>query len=194
MIEEKICCSCKKGLTLNNFHKCRSHKDGLASICKECDKVKVQKWITENPEKRNKIRRKNYLENKERYNQISADWSKVNRDKCNEANKRWKNKDPENAKAVRVRYGNKRRVWKENTESRVTTKQINELIKNSNNICFWCDQEIPNNKMHIDHIYPLSKGGKDEINNLVVSCESCNKHKANKDPEIWLEELECQKN
>jgi len=32
-----------------------------------------------------------------------------------------------------------------------------------------------NNKMfQVDHLVPISKGGKNRINNLVTSCESCN--------------------
>ena len=81
----------------------------------------------------------------------------------------------------------KRRALKNNTESTVTTAEINKLIEDSNNICFWCDEDI--DVMHLDHIYPLSKGGKDEINNLVVSCRGCNARKYNKDPEVWLEEI-----
>lgn len=195
MVEKKKrCCECKAELLPSDFHKCKSHKDGLASICKTCDKKKVAKWVAEYPDRRNQIRRKNYLNNKERYNQISAEWNKTHKAEHMVSHNKWKNKNPDNVKAVRTRYENRRRAWERNTDSRVTTEQINKLIKDSENICFWCDEEIPRGKMHLDHIYPLSKGGKDENNNLVVSCEDCNKRKANKLPEVWLDEIiECQK-
>ena len=31
--------------------------------------------------------------------------------------------------------------------------------------------------MHLDHIIPFSKGGRTELDNLVVACESCNENK-----------------
>jgi len=39
--------------------------------------------------------------------------------------------------------------------------------------------------MHIDHIIPISRGGKTELNNLVVACGSCNENKRAKTPKEW---------
>lgn len=36
-------------------------------------------------------------------------------------------------------------------------------------------------KLHIDHIKPVSKGGKTELNNLQTLCERCNIGKSNKE-------------
>jgi len=194
MVEEKKkCCVCKLELPLSDFYKCKSHKDGLGSDCKKCNRARQRKWYNENRKKANAYRKKHYRDNIEKYKEYSKNWSIKHKDKCGEAHKRWKANHPERVKAVRTRYENRRRAWERNTESRATTEQINQLIKDSDNICFWCDREIPNGKMHLDHIYPLSRGGKDEINNLVVSCEYCNKRKANKPPEEWLNEVVLQK-
>lgn len=81
----------------------------------------------------------------------------------------------------------KRRAILKTAVIKVTTKELNELIKNSENICFWCDSHT--DLIHIDHIYPLAKGGEHTINNLCVSCPDCNMRKGAKDPEIWLEEI-----
>ena len=35
-------------------------------------------------------------------------------------------------------------------------------------------------KLHVDHIYPVSKGGKTEMSNLRTLCERCNHGKAAK--------------
>lgn len=40
----------------------------------------------------------------------------------------------------------------------------------------------------IDHFVPLSKGGTDHWNNLVLCCHSCNQAKTNKLPEEWCAE------
>ena len=35
-------------------------------------------------------------------------------------------------------------------------------------------------KLHVDHIFPVSKGGKTEMNNLRTLCNRCNMGKSNK--------------
>lgn len=39
---------------------------------------------------------------------------------------------------------------------------------------------------HIDHVIPRIKGGKDELDNLVVACASCNLSKGSKSVAEWL--------
>lgn len=39
--------------------------------------------------------------------------------------------------------------------------------------------------MHIDHIFPKSRGGKDSISNLITSCRSCNLSKSDKTLYEW---------
>ena len=40
--------------------------------------------------------------------------------------------------------------------------------------------------MSIDHVVPLSRGGKHEIENLLPACRSCNSSKGAKLLEEWL--------
>ena len=42
---------------------------------------------------------------------------------------------------------------------------------------------------HLDHVYPVSKGGETTVNNLVTSCRRCNGKKSNK-VGIWPNELD----
>lgn len=39
----------------------------------------------------------------------------------------------------------------------------------------------------VDHVVPLSRGGADDAENIVISCPTCNLHKHNKLPHEWLE-------
>lgn len=52
----------------------------------------------------------------------------------------------------------------------------------------WTDNPIkPNQKATIDHVVPVSKGGKHfDLKNLVVCCDSCNSRKSNKSLEEFL--------
>lgn len=44
--------------------------------------------------------------------------------------------------------------------------------------CQYCGRKPPEVKLEVDHIVPLSKGGKDLIDNLATSCFDCNRGKA----------------
>jgi 5-methylcytosine-specific restriction endonuclease McrA len=46
--------------------------------------------------------------------------------------------------------------------------------------CLYCDKPVQHNSATLDHVIPLSKGGKTNFLNIVTSCESCNSLKGNK--------------
>lgn len=60
-----------------------------------------------------------------------------------------------------------------------------------NQKCFYCKKSLSFNQISIDHFYPLSKGGTDDVFNIVCSCKKCNRKKENsvlkKSDEIILE-------
>ena len=49
--------------------------------------------------------------------------------------------------------------------------------------CYLCGELIPVGHRHVDHIIPLSKGGKHQPSNLAVACDKCNESKGAKMPE-----------
>ena len=65
---------------------------------------------------------------------------------------------------------------------RYVPKTMVKLIKRIYNYrCAECNIiESPRTKMHIDHIYPFSKGGTNEPKNLQLLCSKCNQRKSNK--------------
>lgn len=50
--------------------------------------------------------------------------------------------------------------------------------------CAYCGRPL-DERRHLDHVVPLSMGGKTEPANLVASCASCNLEKAGRDPMKW---------
>jgi 5-methylcytosine-specific restriction endonuclease McrA len=61
-----------------------------------------------------------------------------------------------------------------------------EILIRDNNKCVNCGAT---ESLEIDHIFPISKGGKTEIVNLQVLCKKCNSEKSAKIPEN-LKEIE----
>lgn len=68
---------------------------------------------------------------------------------------------------------------------KLNKEEINILKNQQNNICLLCKNRIlQNDETHIDHITPLSKGGKDEIRNMQIVHSHCNLKKGNKNENI----------
>uniref|UniRef100_A0A6M3MAY5 Putative homing endonuclease n=1 Tax=viral metagenome TaxID=1070528 RepID=A0A6M3MAY5_9ZZZZ len=55
-----------------------------------------------------------------------------------------------------------------------------EVFKKDNFTCSYCGQKPPEIVLEVDHIVPVSKGGTDEILNLITSCFNCNRGKSDK--------------
>lgn len=47
-------------------------------------------------------------------------------------------------------------------------------------ICQYCSAKLTNKNISLDHVIPISKGGKNTFENLVTSCKKCNHRKGPK--------------
>lgn len=59
-----------------------------------------------------------------------------------------------------------------------------EVYNRDGPVCSYCN-EGPLDSWHIDHILPWSRGGEHSVENLCVSCASCNLSKGAKTPDEW---------
>lgn len=44
-------------------------------------------------------------------------------------------------------------------------------------ICYYCKKQFTADELTMDHVVPLSRGGKTEKNNVVACCKACNTEK-----------------
>ncbi|MCY4381227.1 MAG: HNH endonuclease signature motif containing protein [Proteobacteria bacterium] len=51
--------------------------------------------------------------------------------------------------------------------------------------CFYCAKTLTVPEATMDHIVPLSRGGRSTMGNLAVSCHDCNKVKKQQTPVEW---------
>ena len=54
-----------------------------------------------------------------------------------------------------------------------------EVFKRDKFTCQYCGAHPPSVVLEADHIHPKSKGGKNDINNLITACFNCNRGKSN---------------
>jgi len=76
-------------------------------------------------------------------------------------------------------------------KGKVTTKLRQRILIRDNFTCQYCG--ISGVLMEIDHIIPLSKGGKTISGNLVTACQQCNQRKLDRTPEEAGMRLICSK-
>ena len=150
---------------------CKHGHDGTRyksnSICVKCHKKYAhvcKNWIEKNKERHLSNSQEWYKNHKEQKRQKQKDWNKANPDK------------------LRVHY--------QNRKSRVGNQRINEkdikfIFSLQKGCCAICRTTL--DSYEIDHIKPLSLGGKHEKDNIQILCRSCNRVKHAKDPIIFMQ-------
>lgn len=63
----------------------------------------------------------------------------------------------------------------------INKKDRYEIFKRDSFTCQYCGRKAPDVVLEIDHIKPVSKGGTNDIFNLVTSCFDCNRGKGNRE-------------
>lgn len=169
--KSKVCCRCKLKKPSGEFYKNKSTKDGLQKECKVCHSESQKKWQSENREKANEIAR--------RYNNGSRkDYVKKHLQKIkiylSEYGKEWRAKNKDKCR----NYKTDRRGRISKVGGSFTEKDFQDLCNKYGNKCLCCG--IYDEKLHADHVVPISKGGSNSIENIQPLCKTCNLQKSTK--------------
>ena len=54
-----------------------------------------------------------------------------------------------------------------------------------NNYCWYCGKELEPSKLTKDHVFPRSKGGDNDMDNIIMVCKTCNSSKGDMDLFEW---------
>jgi 5-methylcytosine-specific restriction endonuclease McrA len=82
----------------------------------------------------------------------------------------------------------RRRARKAKATGTHTADDILAQYERQSGACYWCDAEVGQD-YHVDHVVPLSKGGSDGPDNLVIACPTCNLRKGAKMPDEFVKDL-----
>jgi 5-methylcytosine-specific restriction endonuclease McrA len=122
----------------------------------------------DNPEHIRAQRRRYYLKAKDKEALSHKAWVARNRPRMNELNAR--------RRALRVAAT----INLEGIQAFVAATMAKRFVK-----CYYCKSRILSSTLHWDHIIPLSKGGQHSVENLCVSCPTCNLTKGAKSLLSW---------
>lgn len=66
---------------------------------------------------------------------------------------------------------------------RVTAGELAQIILESEGLCNYCGDALPDMEGTFDHVVPYANGGVNLPHNIVRACMSCNRTKSTKTPE-----------
>lgn len=157
-------------------HKCREVKNAQNNAYYHS--VKNEEWFVSS----GKERRREKAAEKSEYDR---QYREENRERLAKITREWARKNPDKVKAIKHSYKARRR---HKEASGASTQELSEWAICQKKVCYWCLEKC-DGEYHIDHYVPLSKGGKHEIDNLVIACPTCNIRKNAKDPYEYANSL-----
>ncbi len=181
-----ICVKCKEDLAESMFYKDKHKPSGFKPRCKPCDKLSVdvdrrRKYETEywsdpiRAKKRKQQIKKSMEKNKDHHKKIRSEYLKTE----NGINTQRKSRQVTRCKS--------KGVYVESVDPL-------ELYKQQDGICYLCYEKFTFKEMEMDHVIPVSKGGKHELNNVKMCCGKCNKIKGSKIlPEVTYQVVQTSK-
>lgn len=177
----KVCSGCGREKTLEDFPKHRRGRLGRSEKCRECKraqdkayyeknsekvKARVNKKRCEDPEKEKERQRQKYLKKREHYIAKAKEWVQNN---------------PERRREISRKYAT---MYENLKKERDLDPDYKVILERDGLFCYLCQREITDDeKYHIDHIIPITKGGWHAEFNLAIAHDSCNISKQNKLPD-----------
>lgn len=162
--------------------KVKAYRDANRDLVREQGRARYQK-----PEVK-EYQRAYREKHKERRNELIAQWQRDNREKRIEQNRRWYYKDLDHSRAVHLEKEHRRRAQKLGAEGSHTKEELALLLEKQGHRCAYCRANLRKVKKHADHIFPLSLGGSNSIDNIQWLCATCNLSKSAKDPIAFAQE------
>lgn len=123
---------------------------------------------------------------KEQKRLYDKQYTKDNREQIKQTKAKWLAANADLLRSIRTAYAARRRAQIKEGDS---TSTIHAWVKKQRLVCRWCDADCSDG-YHVDHVHPLSRGGRHVIGNLCIACPPCNIKKNAKALDDWLAELQ----
>ncbi len=90
-----------------------------------------------------------------------------------ERNRQWREENPDKERAAVLR----RRARERGAIGRITHTEILAMYFDQDGLCAYCGREL-DEVYEVDHMIPLSRGGRGDWINIAIVCRSCNRRKS----------------
>lgn len=164
----------------------RVRKEVRDSLYRESNKneqaIRARKWYEKNRDAVKEKSKRYYITNKRKKLSKSKEYRENNKEKLSSYNSEYckNNRDLCSMKSSR------RRAIKAGNGGSHTVDQRKNKFQELGNICYYCG--IPG-KMTVDHLTPISRGGTDDIGNIVPACLRCNCSKRDRTAKEFFESM-----
>ena len=161
----------------NNPDKIAQQVKNWAANNPERRKKTQQEWIKANPHKNTVYMRKWRGTNREQYRKIDRKYRANNRERQRDLARKARANNRERYR----NYSRNRNARKRHNGGILTVNDIQLQYVAQDGMCFWCSSPVEQT-YHADHVIPLSRGGTNTPDNIVISCPFCNQSKSDKLP------------
>lgn len=191
MKDGKVCRKCGEFKLYSKYGRVKLNKDGHRRECKICVAEYNREYYQQNAEylreyqreyhqQNPEYSREYYQQNAEQKREYNLEYHQQNATKLASHHREYKQQNAERYRA----YSERRRARQLNAEGDHTGED--RIFLHGSGFCVYCNCACEDG--HIDHIYPLSTGGSNNVANLVYSCAPCNLSKSAKPPLQWIVE------
>lgn len=136
-----------------------------------------RRWRAEHPEKDAEYARRFRREHPERAARNVRRYYERHAEQVCAGCRSWRQEHPEKCRS----YKRARRAREYNAPGNYTKSDVLAQYDRQRGRCFWCNAKVGED-YHADHVIPLSKGGGNGPENIVVACPRCNQTKNAKHP------------
>jgi 5-methylcytosine-specific restriction endonuclease McrA len=160
-------------------------------------KQRKRQWRIENPGRDAEVARLRYVETREKLREYKRTWrlkniqAQLKRERARRAKNpsryratfsKWQRANTDKCRAI----ANRRRArLRDGRSVGVSSENFREMCEASGWRCWYC--LVFSKVLQREHIVPISRGGQDELFNVVPACASCNARKGSKLLSEWLE-------
>lgn len=183
MHNSKSCADCNQVKPVDAFYNNRTTADGKSVYCKNCLSYRNSTYRKANPEKVKQTNRASKKRNYAKVKQTRKKYEATNRELVNARKRLWAKNNKEKVKEINQRsYRKNPGLFAENRRRRyavlknvetfaVSAKDYQKLYSQA---CLYCQST---KQIEVDHVHPLSKGGRHSVGNLAPACLQCNRSK-----------------
>lgn len=175
-------CECWKPLTPQFFPKHRGSADGYENRCVGCKRLEGRWHYYANQQAYIDKSKRWYESNKKRHHAAVAAWILSNKSKVAFYQARWSQANKERKRL----YSSARRARVAGNGGDIAVDELMQMYGDQDGLCAYCECQL-NNDYEIDHMLPVIRGGHSGWENIALSCTPCNRRKAKKSAEEFME-------